>query len=304
MKSPNCFIVGGPRCGTTALFDYLSQHPDFFPASLKEPHFFGTDNYYPNRPTLAEYLGYFAGARGEKCIGEASTSYLFSTLAAKEIREFLPSARIVAIVRNPVEMMYSLHSMVLYYCDEDIEDFETALALEDDRKKGLHWPSNPHIINYLYYRDAVRYTEQVKRYFQIFGRDQVRVLIHDDFKTSLPQIYRDTLAFLDIDSSLPAKLQPVNLNRSARSQRLQAMILSQSLARIRRRVLPVKADELLFGTLRRLNTSSHPRPPMRTEIRRQLQAEFRPEVESLSALLDRDLTHWCRTCSPGERIWT
>jgi len=134
MRRPNFFIVGAPKCGTSALFAYLNQHPQVFMAHLKELHFFGTDVRYPARPTLDQYLLHFAKAREELRVGEASTSYLFSQSAAQEIRAFNPAARIVIMLRNPVDMMYSLHSEMLYWLNEDIEDFEAALEAEEKRK--------------------------------------------------------------------------------------------------------------------------------------------------------------------------
>jgi hypothetical protein len=293
VRKPDFFIVGAPRCGTTALFEYLEQHPDIFGSSLKEPHFFGTDTLYPRRPAVEQYLAYFADASAEKRIGEGSTSYLFSKLAAKEIHEFCPTARIIIMLRDPVETMYSVHSMVLYFRDEDIDDFETALEAEDDRKRGLRLPAKPHIIDYLYYREVVRFAEQVKRYFDVCGRERVHVIIHDDLKRDTAGVYRETLEFLDVDASFQANLRVVNANRGVRSTRFQDLVLNPRLARLREKALPKRADEIIFGTLRRLNTTPAARKPMRPELKRRLQIEFAPEVERLSELLRRDLTGWC-----------
>src|SRR5712691_4850030 len=191
MRRPNFFIVGAPKCGTSALFAYLNQHPQVFMAHLKELHFFGTDVRYPARPTLDQYLLHFAKAREELRVGEASTSYLFSQSAAQEIRAFNPAARIVIMLRNPVDMMYSLHSEMLYWLNEDIEDFEAALEAEEKRKQGLLWPRRVHIIDYLYYRNVARFTAQVRRYFEVFGRDAVRVIIHDDLKADPSREYHE-----------------------------------------------------------------------------------------------------------------
>ncbi len=294
MRKPNFFIVGAPRCGTSAMYAYLGKHPEIFTARNKEPHFFGSDNIYPRRPTLKQYLACFAGADGRKRVGEASTSYLFSRLAAGEIKEFSPSARIIIMLRDPVETMYSIHGMVLYYRDEDIEDFEAALAAEVDRKQGLRWPKWPHIVNYLYYRDAVRYTGQVRRYFDQFGRENVHVIVYDDFAAWPAKAYRETLQFLGVDPNFQPQLESINSSRKARSKPLQHFLLHPRLAALRERVLPRRLDEIVFGGLRGLNTVQSPRPPMDPELKRKLKAEFRPEVERLSTLLGRDLTHWCK----------
>ena len=300
MRKPDFFIVGAPRCGTTAMFEYLGQHPEIFAATWKEPHFFGTDTIFPRRPSLNQYLSHFADAKDEKRIGEASTSYLFSKLAAREIKEFSPSARIIIMLRDPVETMHSVHSMVLYWRNEDIEDFEAALAAEEDRKKGLRWPSRPHIINYLFYREVVNYTEQVRRYFEVFGCENVRVIIFDDFKEFAPKVYRETLLFLGVDPDFQPEFKIINLNRSVRIKLLQDFVMSPRLMDVRQKVLPRRVDEIVFGRLRGLNTSFKRRPAMRPELRVRLQRELLPEVERLSEFLNRDLTFWCKAESSEE----
>jgi hypothetical protein len=297
MRKPDFFIVGAPRCGTTAMFQYLEQHPQIFGAAWKEPHFFGTDTNYPRRPSLEQYLSYFEAAKDEKRIGEASTSYLFSKLAATEIKAFSSSARIIIMLRDPVETMYSVHSMVLYWRNEDIEDFEAALAAEEDRRKGLRWPSKPHIINYLFYRDVVKYAEQVRRYFEVFGRENVQVIIFDDFKKFAPKVYGETLIFLGVEPGFQPDFTVVNSNSTFRSKRLQDFVMDPRWKRIRQKILPGRLDGKVFGRLRVLNTSRKLRQSMDPELRACLQREFLPEVEQLSELLGRDLTFWCRAAS-------
>ena len=135
MKIPNFFIVGAPKCGTTAMNDYLDQHPDVFMAH-KELHYFGNDLQVKNRISEQEYLQHFKDAVNEKIIGEASVWYLFSATAAKEIKSFSPDAKVLIMLRNPVDVIYSLHSQHLYDGNEDVLDFESALALDDERKAG------------------------------------------------------------------------------------------------------------------------------------------------------------------------
>lgn len=296
MKRPDTFIVGAPKCGTSALAVYLREHPQIFISELKELHFFGSDVRYPKRPTLEQYLAHFAAAQHELRVGEASTSYLFSKCAAKEIKAFNPAARIIIMLRNPVDMMYSLHSEMLYWLNEDIEDFEAALVAEEKRKQGLLWPERVHIIDYLYYRNAVSFTEQVRRYLDTFGRDRVHVIIQEDFHRNRVEVYEQTLRFLDVRPDFRPQFKDVNGNKRVRNKRFQKFLLEppQPLRWLRDEVLPTRMDQIVFGRLRGLNTSFEPRPPMNSELRRRLQAEFALEVEQLSELLGRDLTHWCK----------
>ncbi|MGH7858384.1 MAG: sulfotransferase, partial [Candidatus Binatia bacterium] len=121
-RIPDFFIVGAPKCGTTAMNDYLAQHPDVFVPARKEMHFFGCDLVFTiPRITRDEYLQAFANWRGQKRIAEASVWYLYSRTAVREIREFSPAARILVMLRQPVDMMYSLHSQRIYNGTEDLE---------------------------------------------------------------------------------------------------------------------------------------------------------------------------------------
>ena len=127
---PNFFIVGAPKCGTTALHAYLDAHPEIFMSHYKEPRFFGSDLRQRRRPTKSQYFSCFARARNEKRVGEASVLYLYSKCAAAEIKEFCPEARIIIMLRDPVEMLHSKHSQSIFSGNEVINDFEEALEAE------------------------------------------------------------------------------------------------------------------------------------------------------------------------------
>ena len=141
MNKPSFFIVGAPKCGTTSLCKYLEQHPDIFIPSIKELYYFCTDSTGKKRAnTLEEYLSFFEGGKGKLC-GEGSVWYLFSKEAASEIYKFNPEAKIIIMLREPVSLMYSLHSMHLANgSNEDILDFKLALEAEEDRKQGKRIP--------------------------------------------------------------------------------------------------------------------------------------------------------------------
>ena len=132
---PNFFIVGAPKCGTTALHEYLQHHPDAYLPYYKEPHYFGADLVgsrflqFRNKPKR-KYLKLFRDVRGEARIGESSPWYLASNAAAAEIHRYDPEAKIIIMLRNPIDMMYSMWSQFRYSGNEQIEFFEEALAAE------------------------------------------------------------------------------------------------------------------------------------------------------------------------------
>ena len=298
MRRPDFFIVGAPKCGTTALNIYLREHPQVFMSPRKEAHHFGTDIYSPRWARgEAEYLALFAGARAEKRVGEASVWQLFSQRAAREIKAFEPHAQIIIMLRNPTEMIYSLHSERLYSVSEDITDFAAALAAEPDRRRGLRLPAYPYPVEGLIYRDVGKYTAQVARFFNEFGRERVRVIIYDDFKRDAAAEFRATCEFLDVDAGFRPETKVINSNKRIRSRRVLSWIDSPPpfIRRLGAPLTPRNARHWVLRKIRRANTSYEPRAPMSEGLRRELQAEFAPEVERLSELLGRDLTHWSRS---------
>ena len=297
MRKPDFFIVGAPKCGTTALNAYLQQHPDIFLPQKKEINFFGADLiFYKPRVTQEQYLAYFTETKEKKRVGEAAVWYLYSKLAAAEIKEFNPDASIIIMLRNPVDMMYSLHGQRLYNDNENILDFAEALAAEEDRKQGRRLYQNAANAMGFFYREAARYTQQVQRYLEIFGRPRVHVIIFDDFKSDTPLVYRKTCAFLQVDPQFQPEFTVINPSKTVRSETFRGF-LRYPPPSVRRLVRLLKLHPVQWGLkdwLRRLNTKPEPRGPIDPELKRRLQGEFLPEVQQLSELLGRDLTHWCR----------
>jgi hypothetical protein len=298
MKKPDFFIVGVPKCGTTTMHNYLKQHPEIFLPELKELHCFGADFHRINHTpyTKEQYLSFFTGAKNKKRIGDASTSYLHSSTAALEIKEFNPSAKIIIMLRNPVDVMYAYHHTNLYGGFEYIADFEEALNAEDKRKRGLCWPDRSGILECLFYREVVRYSKHIRRYFKIFDRENIHIIIFDDFKNDTAGIYKQALCFLGVNSNFCTDFRIIKPDKSLWSVAVQNFLLSPPhiVKSFSHMIIPDNLRQTLVSSLRRLNTTNAPRPPMDTELRRRLQAEFAPEVERLSELLGRDLTHWSR----------
>ncbi len=297
MTRPNFFIVGAPRCGTTAMYRYLQAHPDIFMPQKKEPHFFGRDlDHLPIDVTdESAYLALFSEVKNEHRVGEASVWYLFSKTAAEEIKAFAPDGRIIIMLRNPVEMVYSLYQHLMLAGGETLPSLEEALAAEADRRAGHRIPLSVRRRHDLYYSEVVRFAEQTQRYFCVFGREAVHVIIFDDFSADTAAVYRATLSFLEVDPAVSVEFTPINESKRIRSRTLHfgySILWTMAM-----RWLPPAAWKLFQRYVMRvlwgLNTYHAPRPPLDRTLRAQLQKQFQPEVERLSVLLDRDLMHWC-----------
>src|SRR3712207_5296973 len=162
------------------MHDHLGRHPQVFMSALKEPSYFCSDL---DRGTdidgriferdLHAYLRHFAGARDDQWAGESSPFYLYSRVAAARIREASPEARIVIMLRDPAEMIHSLHARKYLVGSEAIPDFADALDAEADRRAGRRIPANAWNVTSLQYRAVGRYAEQVERYLDVFGRERV-----------------------------------------------------------------------------------------------------------------------------------
>lgn len=282
MPRPNLFIVGAPRCGTTSLYRYLQQHPDVFMSANKAPNYWSADVFGArHRMSEEAYLALFAGAKEQRWRGEASVSYLYSQEAARGIRAFSPDARIIVMLRNPVDMMYSLHHRRLELGHEPLLDFEAALAAELPRQQGQKAGGTG-----LYRYSAVgAYAGQLQRYFDAFGRERVHVIIYDDFQRDTLASFRQTLRFLEVREDVPVDLTPVNEGVHLRSGALYR--LSSQLWRSR-------VGALLGDVLHRLNKAPGRPPRLRPELRERLTSQLGPEVERLGQLLGRDLSSWSR----------
>lgn len=202
-KKPNFFIVGAHKAGTTALYEFLRQHPHvYMPERIEEPCFFrgdpkdhepGPHVHLEGNPEGEAYLALFREAREEKAIGEASTDYLYySAKTSRNIKHSIPNARIIIVLRNPEERAYSNFVWALKECIETTQSFRAALDLEDSRiaeKWGSVW----------HYKAKGFYTTQVKDYLDAFGEDLVTIYLYEDFKNDAGKMCRELFAFLGVD---------------------------------------------------------------------------------------------------------
>ena len=287
MKRPNFFIVGAPKCGTTALYTYLREHPQIFMSPVKEPQFFAPDLLGDRRRIrcLPEYLECFAGARDEPRIGEASTAYLGSKQAAEEIKAFAPDACIIIMLRNPVDKMYSRFNDARFTNQEPNESFEAALSAEE-----RHEPSFG-----LGYRESARYAGQVRRYFEVFGRERVHIIIYDDFKERTAATHAEALRFLGVHPDCRSDFPTVNERRYVRNMPLQQFVRHppEVLRRFGRMAISLEMRKRVREWVSRWNVVAVPPPPLPPDLRQRLQREFQDDVKELGQLIGRDLSGWC-----------
>jgi hypothetical protein len=300
-RLPDFFIAGAMKCGTTALYEMLRQHPQLH-MPMKEPYFFAPELVprVPVAESLDAYLDLFEGAAPSQLIGEATPCYIRSVGAPGNMASLNPHARVIVIFREPVALIRSAHNMHVRH-GHDVRSLRRALKLECDRRVGRSLTrtarkdgSNP---KPLLYSDLVRFTDQVEGLLAHFPPENVLILIYDDLVADNQKVLGQIQSFLGVDA-MP--LEPVVANEASRrpvlSQAMHRAEVGQGAAfkvlhcgiklvaprRARRRALDVMARRLASA-------------PRRTDaaFQAELMARFRPEVAKLSQFLGRDLlTEW------------
>ncbi|MES1216011.1 MAG: sulfotransferase, partial [Bacteroidota bacterium] len=292
MKKPNFFIVGAPKCGTTAMNDYLDQHPDIFMAP-KEIHFFGQDLKTRVKISEAEYLQNFQAAGDSKIIGEASVWYLYSTTSAEEIKQFSPEAKILIMLRNPVEVIQSLHSQNLFDGNEDVLDFEKAISLDEKRKRREHLSDSLDFFEMPTYRDTALFSKQVERYLKVFGKSNVHIILYDDFKADPQKMFKETLQFLGVSDFANIQFNVVNPNKQIQNFYLHRLVKKppQNLKKIARIIIPSrKLRHSVMTNFFKWNIKKEKRKKANTEVVEELKEYFAVDINLLSKIIERDLS--------------
>ena len=209
MTLPNFLIIGAAKSGTTSLYRYLGQHPDVFLSPVKEPAFFvyeGRQGHFTGPqdqegfdrrvvPNRNDYEALFADAGDRTAIGEASVEYLYDSWAAVRIREQIPDAKLIVLLRDPAERAYSSFRHMRRDGREPEEDFGRALAKEEERIRA-GW-------SFIWHYSAVGfYSQQLQRYLDQFPAEQISVFLYEDLLDDPAEVLSETFRFLGIDDTV------------------------------------------------------------------------------------------------------
>lgn len=301
MTLPNFLVIGAMSSGTTSLYEYLRGHPQIFMSPVKEPAFFAledgrVDFRGPGDGTATAamtansdaYRALFAGAGPEhRAVGEASAWYLLSEDAPRRIRDAIPGARLVAILRDPSERAYASFRHLIRAGREPIPDFIRALAEEDKRARD-RW-------DWLWrYVAAGFYHRQLERYFRLFDRSQIRLFLHEDLAGNTPGVVRDVFEFLGVDPHVVVdtarRFNPSAPPRSAGLQRF--LTRPNALKSIVRPLVPLSMRRRVVRSLLSANEGQARLP---SGARARLVSVYREDILKLQDLIGRDLSGWLRT---------
>ena len=303
---PDFFIIGAPRCGTTSLSRYLSNHPGICFSQPKEPHYFSAIS---PKVTLADvqtqYLERFFShcPAGGRAVGEGSVSYLYSPHAVDSILKLNPDAKFIAMLRNPVQMIPSFHYRLLFTMDEDVRDFSRAWALQEKRSRGEAIPRRCREPRMLQYAEVGKLGAQVERFFRKVCEQNRMVIVFDDFLADTAAVYRKVLAFIHVADDGRQSFPPKMVSKSYRFSWLQRWLYRppkpvMDVLEASKKKQEKTGEKKTFGVMSlrkrlvRFNTVKRKPAPLDDHMREILRETFAGDIERLGRLIGRDLSHW------------
>ena len=296
MPLPNFLIIGTTKGGTTSLYQYFRAHPEVYMSPVKEPRYFAFDHTNPEHQagvphrypitSMEEYLALFDDVKGEKAIGEASPMYLNSPIASARIKSCIPDVKLVVSLRNPVDRAYSHYLM--YHREGNIKSSFIDAFRDLERVDSY---SQHCVRTSLYY-------EKLRRYYDIFDRDQIKVVFLEDLMDAPLSVLRELFRYIDVEETFVPEVSKVhNPGGSPKNRTLYSIVrygfLPRSLYyRISATLKPV-VPRIIVELRRKLMQRNLERPPQLTpEIREEVTDFYREDIARTQELIQKDLGCW------------
>jgi len=278
---PNFFIVGAPKAGTSSLYAYLKEIPEIFMSAIKEPNYFSRDIFPDDHPInpirdKKKYLKLFKNVKDEKIIGEASPTYLADSEAPKFIHDVSPNAKILISLREPVERTFSNYLMLVrigILKSSFHEELQKSFQNQEDK-----------ILNKLNLKRGLYY-ENVKKYINIFGKKNIKIIIFEDFIKNEKEIIKDILKFLNLESEI-IDFNPEIYNKfgMVRGRFGEFLLQNRSIRRISEKLISPEARNKLK---KKIILKNAPKPKIEPEDRQLLIDFFYDDIQKLKELLGR-----------------
>jgi hypothetical protein len=304
-KTLDFAIIGVGKSGTTSLAGLLAQHPDIALTDPKEPWFFDSENYHRGMAWYWQhYLGHY---RGESRVGEATSHTLYVPYAAQRLHRVTPDARLIALLRHPVERAHS--DWWMKHCQgTEPDDFDTAVARNLEKLQGSprfsepadwqrHLESVDRRLHNQTYVDFGCYATQLERLYSVYPREQVAVLLTEDLQDATLETLRQLCRFLGVSDDLAGlelDLTPRNPAGNFGTSRLRRAFYrvpgGRPLAGLSARLLPDPLRNALTRPVK--NVLGGARPPVSAATRALLDEFYSGEILRLETLTGRDLSAW------------
>lgn len=285
MTLPNFLIIGAPKAGTTGLYQTLRHHPQIFLSQVKEPNFFLSPEYFKHINNEQDYRALFNNIKPQHlAIGEASVGYLGWPKAAKKIYAAIPEARLIAILRQPAERIYSHYLMYLRVGEEKITNFSTIV----DAMTGVH---DIPLKNGEIYRMFSLYSASLKRYLTLFPREQMCIFLYEDWKNNSDQMMHELLTFLKVTPDVKLKIRHDNAGGLPLFPGFYQFLNTPNPVKgFIRRLFPYTWGKKMIDSASQ--TMLVKAPPLDPELRFRLNQIFRDDILELQDLICRDLSAW------------
>ena len=301
---PNFIIIGAGKSGTTALHNYCHAHPEVFMTGVKETNFFELEGkpiesnsisdperlyHYPQSiNNWEDYKNLFKEVENEIAYGETSPMYLYGKRAPFHIREKLPYVKIIAILREPVNRLYSRWLHLLRDGNDPIGDFENSMD-----KSSIWWRRNDLVTEGFYF-------DHLKRYYELFPKEQIKVFLYDDLRQDSSKVMRELFDFIGVDSNFVPDLdREYNVSGKPKNAILDKLVGANSiLIKTAKSVAPGLVEKLKESSgvnkvLLDVRKQNMERPDISMAFKKQLyDSVYKSQIEQLETLIDRDLSKW------------
>ena len=293
-RMPNLFVIGAAKAGTTALYDYLAQHPQVFLSKVKEPMFFSRDEYYARGLEWYESF-YFSGAENYPVRAEATPHYLYwSEKVAPRIKEVYGERPVKFMVsfRDPVSRAYSWYWNMVREGREEL-DFEEALRVEEYRlmknRNDLY-----QLGSMVYgYSAGSRYASLLQPYLELFSAEDFFFVFQDDLKSRLHETCSNIFEFLGIEPSIQISSSNSNPAAMPRSRLLHRTLRQRSLFKeVIKPFMPGSVRSRLKSRLMQVNLKDTPYVPLDPQLANELRLSYRTDIEELEKITGRELSSW------------
>lgn len=293
---PNFIILGAAKSGTTALYHYLKQHPQIYLSPIKETEFFAFEGEELNFQgpkdlprlsitTLEDYQAQFKDVGDETAIGEASPVYLYSSKAPERIHNYLPDAKLIVILRDPIERAYSQFLMFIRDGREPLQNFMQAVD-EEDTRIAQNWAWGWH------YLQLGLYHQQLKRYFERYPQEQIKIYLYEELKSNSAGVLKDIFDYLEVDDTfIPNTSVKHNISGIPQNKLIQSWLYEKNIIKkIVKPFLPEKLRKDIFIKLKKKQTLR--KPELSSEVRQPLLPFFQEDILRLQELIGKDLSGW------------
>ena len=314
VKGPNIFIVGAGKSGTTALYNFLDMHPDVYMSPIKETNYFSTDidtekfnddykrlernkkivlNRYVDGPMdkkifgtyvkeYDHYIKLFKNVKNETAIGEASNSYLFSKVAAKNIKDKVPNAKIIMILRDPMTRIFSHHLAC-------VRDGKVRGGFREELERDMQRRRKGWGISHLYVEIGMYY-RQVKRYIDLYPKNNIGIYLYEDFKKNTEAVLKKILDFIGVDPDIEIDdSKRYNEAKTPKYKEFNYIITKLGIKKSALQLIPRQYRE-------RVKSSFFTKPHERLNLKdkKYLINIYKEDVDKLSDLLNKDLSIWLK----------